>query len=255
MSDYNQLDLRYFLDDLGVMQGDNLFIHSNIGYFGRCDGVLNSNHLCNIFLEELLNSVGNLGSIIVPTFTYSFQNNLVFDPIDKNTNMGFFSNHVLNNEKSIRTIDPAFSVAFISNRSDFFHLNYIENSFGVGSFFEYFDSINGKILNFNLDAGSTYLHYLERVYKAPYRFDKSFTGYLANDPIKKVNTIFVRDLQDNNSHVNFENFTSLALKDKVYRTNSLGRGFGGIITVQGCRDMFENYYLLDNWFLTKKNDA
>ena len=36
---------------------------------------------------------------------------------------------------------------------------------------------NNKVFcNLNFDAGSTFVHYVERSLKVPYRFDKSFSG-------------------------------------------------------------------------------
>ena len=54
-----------------------LFIHSNIGYFGKLDNLKNKDQLYKFF-DVLMDIIGN-GTIIVPTFTYSFQKE-VFDP-------------------------------------------------------------------------------------------------------------------------------------------------------------------------------
>ena len=87
-----------------------------------------------------------------------------------------------------------------------------ENSYGEDSFFDRFYKVGGKICNFNnFDAGSTFVHYVERKLGVPYRFDKTFLGQISNgEKLKKSKgTIFVRILEDG-TQAKFEEFDKIA---------------------------------------------
>ena len=76
------------------------------------------------------------------------------------------------NIDSIRSYDSSYSVLGIGKNALRMIENAPINSFGENSFFERFYQSEEKILNLNFDAGSTLIHYFERLLNVPYRFDK-----------------------------------------------------------------------------------
>ena len=83
---YSINDYILSLKNLGLKKGDNIFIHSNIAFFGPVDihwdflqPGYNEHNIKDFFLEPIFDLIGENGTIVVPTFTYSFTNNLAFD--------------------------------------------------------------------------------------------------------------------------------------------------------------------------------
>ena len=77
---YTYDDLLSALRGAGIREGDDVFIHSNIGFLGRLNGVSSSQELCDRFIQALQEVLGSKGTLVLPTFTYSFCHGEIFDP-------------------------------------------------------------------------------------------------------------------------------------------------------------------------------
>ena len=64
-------DFTQSLKALGVEEGDVLFVHSDIAAFGLL-ATRDRNLLFNSIVHAIEEAVGDEGTIIMPTFTYSF---------------------------------------------------------------------------------------------------------------------------------------------------------------------------------------
>jgi aminoglycoside 3-N-acetyltransferase len=252
-SHYNKADIIKSLSRLPIGSGETLFIHSNIGFFGILDKITDKDTLCQIFFDALMDRVGEHGTIVVPTFTYSFPRNEVFDPNDSNHEMGMFSEWVRKHPNSHRSIDPSYSVVAIGKLSKELTANSPENSFDKESFFGCFLKVNGVVLNFNFDAGSTLLHYIERELNVPYRFDKTFDGYIRQNGKNRFvkNTIYVRFLNSEATAPCFESFSNLAHKEGFFKKQKLGRGNIGCIRATDCKNILVRTLPARPWILTK----
>jgi aminoglycoside 3-N-acetyltransferase len=236
-----------------LRRGDILFLHANIGFFGRAEGVTGSHQLCEMFFDALMDRVGNVGTIVVPTFTYSHPRNQVFNPKTTSSEMGIFAEWIRLHPDAKRSTDPNYSVAAIGQEAELLTNEVPENSFGRNCFFERFLSANGTVLNLNLDAGSTFLHFLERENNALYRFDKSFDGFNyseTNQIMKSKSTIYVRYIHEA-TLPNFENFHNLAKREKKLHCASLGRGAMNLISANNCQAVINSHYSKDPWMLTR----
>ena len=80
-----------------------------------------------------------------------------------------------------------------SLKKDFLKSSYIE-TFGKNSSFELILKNKFKIFCFCCSPNKiTFLHYIEKINKVPYRFDKKFTGILLKNKKKiKQNIIYFR---------------------------------------------------------------
>ena len=225
-------DLDRVLAQLPLERGDVVFSHSNLGFFGKPEGISSMDDMCAMFLDAIFARLGPDGVLVVPTFTYSFPRGEIFDPAETASGMGAFAEWVRLHPDSRRSHDPCYSVAAIGARAAAFTDDAPENSFGPDSFFDRFHEAGGKVLNFNFDAGSTYVHYVERVLGVPYRFDKSFQGILRQDghDTEARSIIWVRYLSDDALEAAFEPFDQLARTCGMFRTAPLGRGAIGLIS-------------------------
>jgi aminoglycoside 3-N-acetyltransferase len=250
MSDYSKSDIKAALDRLPLERGDVIFCHSNLGFFGRAEGISNASSLCEMFFDAIMERLGPNGTLCVPTFTYSFPRGEVYDPEAGAPEMGIFANWV--RVRGWRSPDPSYSVAVVGCLAQELTENAPENSFDRNaSFWSLFHGFGGKVLNLNFDAGSTFIHWVERQLDVPYRFDKTFAGTVRYDGLRTVySTIWVRYLDDA-LEARFEAFDALARERGMFQTERLGRGEMGVISAHDTYRLIEETLPSRPWFLTK----
>jgi aminoglycoside 3-N-acetyltransferase len=254
MADYRYADLRFALDRLPLERGDIVFVHSNIGMFGRCEGVTSGHDLCEMFVGAITERIGPSGTLSVPAFTYSFPRGEVFATGMPAPGMGALAEYVLSHSAAHRSVDPCYSVAAMGGRAHSLVSHVPENSFDdAASFFARFWRYGGKILNLNFDAGSTFVHHVERRLEAPYRFDKAFQGIIRRPSgveWRAKSTIWVRYLDDA-LEARFEAFDKLAREQGKFVTTKLGRGEMGVISAEDTYNLIAETLPKRPWFLTK----
>lgn len=249
---FTEKDIQISLESLPVNKGDLLFIHSNIGFFGRLEGAKDVDSICSSFFKIIKDLIGPEGTIVVPAFTYSFPKGEIFSPERTANDMGIFSEWLRCQADSHRSLDTSYSVIANGKLSCFLTENATDNSFGKDSFFHRFEENDGIILNLNFDAGSTFLHYLEREMLVPYRFDKTFEGRIQGEQEIKKSTIFVRYMDDC-TYPAFELFDRIARKRGKFLTSNLGRGQVGLIRSNHCRDILKEEFRTRPYLLTSGN--
>jgi aminoglycoside 3-N-acetyltransferase len=252
-ADYDRAAIASCLAGLPLGPGDIVFSHSNIGYFGRLDGAKTGTDVAAALAEAILARIAPGGTLVVPTFTYSFPAREVFDVENTASKMGLFAEWVRRQPTAIRSADPCYSVAALGARAVELTADVPENSFGPGSFFDRFHKGSGKILNLNFDAGSTHIHYVERALRVPYRFDKTFHGTIREKgrERKAASVIWVRYLSDDALAAAFEPFDRLARERERFVTAPLGRGSMGVISARDTYDLIAAMLPTRPWFLTK----
>lgn len=253
ISHYTAADLDAALKRLPLAKGDVLFIHSNLGFFGRPEGTETSAQLCNLFFDALLRRIGNKGTLVVPAFTYSFPRRQVFDPTESPAEMGTFAEWLRIHPDARRSCDPCYSVVAVGAEAEALTAQTAENSFAPESFFGRFLDADGVVLNLNFDAGSTFLHYLERKFSVPYRFDKTFEGHIRErgETSLAKSTIFVRYLSSDATAPVFESFHALAQAAGLFVGVGLGRGQMGCIRAEDCQCLLRATLPKRPWLLTR----
>lgn len=169
------------LKQIGACDCKTLFIHSDIQF-----GQINVGIKRREFTATLLNLFDDLGveNIIMPVFTYSFNNEKDFDVRESRSLMGALSESFRKQDGVYRTIDPMCSFAIKGKIAEEFKKFKPENnSLGVGSCYNFLDKQSDvKYLFFGADLADcfTYVHYVERIINVPYRFDKTFSGNITD---------------------------------------------------------------------------
>tara|TARA_Y100000590_G_scaffold459927_1_gene618130 strand:- start:375 stop:1127 length:753 start_codon:yes stop_codon:yes gene_type:complete len=172
--DYNFIDICKALKKANIRKGDNVFCHTNLGFFGKPNRIKDSNSLCKLFYKAIIKVIGKEGTVIVPTFSYSFFKKKIFLNSTK-SETGIFSEYVRNLKGSKRSKDPNFSVAAYGKNKKYFTKTETNDTYAENSFFDKFHKLNGKIVDFNF-LGSTIIHYYERKINVSYRYNKIFFG-------------------------------------------------------------------------------
>src|SRR6266508_191591 len=76
---YTPSDLVAGLQEIGIGHGDTIFVHVCLDRLGQPRGCSTSEQVCELLLSALQEAVGVSGTILVPTYTFSFCRQEIFD--------------------------------------------------------------------------------------------------------------------------------------------------------------------------------
>jgi len=189
-------DIHKVLKDAGIHPGDTLMIHGDsivaaqLRYLHGIDAQMKE------FFNQVINYLGKEGTLIVPTFTYSFTNNESFDVDNSESKVGLFSEHFRKMDGAVRSRNPLFSVAAIGKNQNYMKELSVTESFGENSIFDYLYEVNAKIMNLACDFLITFTHYVEQDVGVSYRSFKTFKGTIVSkEKNEAIETLYyVRDL-------------------------------------------------------------
>lgn len=253
--DFTKSDIIDKLKKVGIQKDDSIFIHSNIGFFGRLEDANNSQEYCKIFKDAIFDVIKENGTLIVPTFSQSFCNDQIFDKdLTKSFECGIFSEFIRQNKNSKRSDDANFSVCAIGGKSDYFTKEVSEYSFGTNSFWDKLWQKNGKICRFNLNPDyNTFIHFVERNLNVSYRYDKEFRGIsiVNGKKMEKKYYHFVRDLENLNHESDLSKLEQKSKDLELLKSEILGRGQITIISTKNMYDVINEEIQKDPNFLVK----
>jgi aminoglycoside 3-N-acetyltransferase len=183
------------LNVVTVQSGDGLLVHSALQLLGRPDGGL------EMVLEALLEAVGSEGTIAVPTFPFTFNRGIDYDPANTpSKGMGAFSEFVRQQPDALRTSHPMQSLAVIGKQAADLARRDTLSAFGDGSAFDRMVQLGFKLLLLGADIqAASIVHYSEQRANVPYRYWKDFSGRIKLEGQWQPRTyrMFVRDLKLN----------------------------------------------------------
>ncbi len=238
------------LKQIGLKKKDNIFIHCDVSLLKKFESAEDMELTCKNLLNAILEVIGPRGTLAIPTYTYSFCKKKIYDVENSKSECGYFSEYCRKLNVSKKYVDPNLSVAIIGEKAFFLAKNPTINSYGKGSFFEKFTKLNGKILNINMDSGTTFVHYFERLLKVDYRKDKKYKGIMISKKKKiKLESIIYLRKDKKLFHANFENLHKVAVKKKYFITNKYGYGHFGLISLTNIKKIVFEYYKKQKNFL------
>ena len=249
---YTRADFVSALRAVGLKGGDTVFSHGNLGFFGYPAEGRMPQEVFQLVRDSFREVIGAEGTLVVPTFTYSFCKGAPFDHARSPSTCGAFTEWARQQPDAHRSRDPLFSVAALGHRAEELTENTPVECFGPGSFWERFFTTAGMICNLNFDAGSTFVHYVERVLDVPYRTNKEFAGeFLVEGRVLPGRAIFFcRDLTQPGTAAAFERFDSIARQRGHARRAQVGRGSVVGIRATAVHDLILDMLPVEPWFLT-----
>ncbi|MBI2287837.1 MAG: AAC(3) family N-acetyltransferase [Chloroflexi bacterium] len=185
--------------ELGLRAGDTVLVHSSFKSFGGVEGGP------QIVIDTLLHILGKDGTLVIPTFTFSFcdqynqTGNGHFDVDQTPSEMGILTEIVRKMPGVKRSINPIYSVAVYGKLANDLASVNDKNVFGKGSIFAKLHELDAKIMIIGLSYNNswTFVHYIEEMEGCDYRYHKSFSGTIVagNKMYKDTFIMRVRDLE------------------------------------------------------------
>lgn len=183
-------------EQVGLRPGDEICVHSSLFHLGTL--MAKPQDFLAGMVAALRESIGPEGTLIMPTFTYSYCNSEIYDMRNSRSHMGILTEYYRKLPECIRTRDPLFSFAISGHSTAAYLQNDVTSCFGKDSVYDVLNRRGGKIVVLGDRAnGYTFGHYVEECMMVSYRFFKTFSGTtITEDGTELQNSIdyFVRKL-------------------------------------------------------------
>jgi aminoglycoside 3-N-acetyltransferase len=251
--DYSQEDLVSGLKSVGIKQGDTVLTYVSFGLLGRLKGGKNSESSSQILLNSFKTVLGENGTLLVPTYTYSFCNNEKYQVEQTPSSIGPFTEFFRQQENVKRSRNPIFSVAGLGPKTTLLLTNLPQTCFGKDCVYDRLTKIGGKICMIGLGLQwATFRHYIEQTIKIPARYSKKFSGNIVeNNQVKhEVWDYFVRKLDDH-CYPDGRRLEKKARELGYCKTSIVGRGEISQIDCKKFLDLGIDMLKQDPWFTVK----
>jgi aminoglycoside 3-N-acetyltransferase len=255
MTDYSYRDVSSAMSRLGIGPGDVLIMHSNIAEFGVPEGGLGSREVCSGFVKAIVDVIGPSGTLVLPTFSYSFgreKTEKIFDVEKTRSTCGSLTEYLRQQTQARRSVEPMLSVAAIGADAEVLTKDVSNICYGAGSVWERLLAARAKICNFNRDPGSTFIHYMESVLSVPYRRDIRMDGSCVIDGQSRPSHVIYtgRDLDDPDAVASRELYFAKVYEAGAARKTEIGKGYVSSISLEDTASVLERELRLDPWLLT-----
>ena len=168
------------LRQAGVEAGDSLYVHSALMSFGKLVRGVKRNAFTGAFIEALQEVVGASGNVMMPTYSYSFCKQEVFDVENTPSTVGLLTEAFRKRPQAMRSVEGIFSSAIEGPDADVF-LPTGPSCFGTDSIFEKLYDRDVKFVFLGETFDLTFIHFVEQRLGIPYRYIKAFPGQVLQD--------------------------------------------------------------------------
>ena len=247
--DVDGIKIEQVLKSIGVGKGDTLFVHSRLFSLGKLGKGLAKKELTESIIGAFFNVIGSEGTLILPTFTFSFCKTGEFDSAKTPSETGVLGEVSRTFSSAIRTAHPIYSVVLFGRNTDYYKNASTTTCFGKGSIFDLIHKKEDvKILFLGLEfPGPSQFHYIEELLNVPYRHMKIFKGTSQGKEIT-VN-FFVRN-QPNQVEIDHHSFLDHCNQHGMLKQHHLGEGIVFLIKEKDFHDCFQKKMKQDsNYFL------
>jgi aminoglycoside 3-N-acetyltransferase len=184
----------------GIRSGDVVMVHSDALVAAQFPP-MSAAARYDLLIDALLTLLGRDGTLVMPTFTYSFSRGETFDVRQSPSTVGAITEHFRHRSGVRRSLNPMFSVAAYGRHADEFAMADPSDCFGEQSAFAQLHVRDGKIVCIGCAFDRiTFIHYVEQQIGVDYRYFKAFEGCVIDaDCMMRTATVrcFVRDLDRN----------------------------------------------------------
>jgi aminopeptidase-like protein/aminoglycoside N3'-acetyltransferase len=217
------------LQELGARPGDVVMLHVNAAALGlHAEG--DTAHAA--LLDAVRSALGPEGTILVPTYTFSFCRQEEFDPATTPTTGGPWSpsagflEYFRRLPDVVRSGDPIHSIAGQGPRAAALLAGVPPTCFGEGSVFHRLVEADALICMIGLGLEeATLRHHTEEIVGVPFRYRKLFTGRVReNGELRKRGWVYNVRILAENGYPDGRRLEAAALERGIARRVTVGSG-------------------------------
>ena len=163
----------------GLEKGDSVLLSSDIMQLTFTSMRNGERFDRDKFLDAILDTIGEEGTLLIPTFNWDFCHGVAFDYHKTPCKTGSLGTVALRHPAFRRTQHPLYSFAVAGKDQQLLCDMQNQSSFGDDSPFGYLERQHGKnvLINLHYTDCFTFVHHCEEVCGVDtYRFQKTFTG-------------------------------------------------------------------------------
>lgn len=227
------------LHAVGVQPGSTILVHPDAMVAAQFDAISSDERL-DLLIGAIETAIGPAGTLLMPTFSYSFTKGEPFDLCNTPSAVGMLTERFRTRSGVRRTLDPIFSFACKGPLAQELCATPVKECLGVDSVFAVLHRLNAFIVDLgcSLTDGGTFVHYAETSRRVDYRYAKTFTGKIilpTGEAIESSVVYNVRDLT-RRSEADLRRLEKRLAEDGKSQTVKVGRS--RIMAVH-ARDLFD----------------
>lgn len=254
--DYEEKDLVSALRSIGIKRGDIVFSHVGMGMLGIPKEGLDQDIISDLIYRAFMEVLGSKGTMLVPTYTYSFCRGETFDVRNSPSTVGYFTEKFRKRPGVRRSLEPIFSVAGIGPKTEALFRDIPMACFGQDCIYERLVKAGTYICNVGVGFRyATFVHYAEQTAGVPYRFMKTFKGkiidYEGNETETEIEYYVRNAVDDETTFPNLRRLEKDVRRKGLCRSSLVGRGE---ITCIRCSDLLRlciEGIKRDPWYLAE----
>jgi len=228
---YTRDDIISAFMDSGLARGDIVFLSTSLGMLGVAEGVSTPDELNQLFLDCIKTVLGPEGTILVPTYSYTFgrstaTDSVIYDPETTPSEIGSFPEFFRKQPGVIRSLDPMISVAGCGPSAYKLFKCLPPTSYGAGCIFDRLTKTKAKCCNIALGPNWTpFVHYVNWLANVPFRYEKLFAGnIMVNGKPRKRTWVYAVRILSEPSLPNTYRLGKMAENAGIWKSAPLGRG-------------------------------
>lgn len=257
--DYTRDDLVRALRATGLGAGDVVFAHVGADTLGRAAGCRTDEETSALLLAALDEVLGSGGTVLVPTYTFSFCRQEPFDVDHTPTEGGPWSTfapfleYFRTRPGTVRSADPIHSVAGRGPLAESLLRDVPPTCFGPGSVFDRLYAAKGKICTIGVGLSeASFQHFVEESVGVPFRYRKLFTGFVRESGReRKTGWVFNVRILGDQSEPHLTHLEDAARAAGICRVAAVGREAIRTVECEPLRELIVRELARDPWFTAR----
>ena len=227
----SKADIRLGLQDIGVAPGDALLVHSSLRSFGYVQGGADA------VIDALLEAVGEQGTVLVPTLTFSILKEVPyrFSATHTRSTTGRITEVFRQRPQARRSLHPVSSAAAIGPHAAYLTANHQDTPCGPGSPYYRIYELGGKVVFFGAALGSNSLfHCAEEIVSPSYLGYTSIENAIVEDMRGRETTFTARryDCFDRGVIRHLGNMEPVFIAHRILRQTTIGESKTFVVDAQ-----------------------
>lgn len=255
---FNREDILAALRAAGLEAGDTAFVSTSLGMLGQAEGAKSADDVNAMALSALLEVVGESGTVLAPTYSYTIGRSrasepALFDPAMTPGEIGPFPEFLRRQPGALRSTDPMMSIAGIGPACAMLFKDLPPTSYGKGCAFARMADLTGmKCVSIGLGPNWTaFIHHADWLAGVPHRYDKLFRGQVRRPDGSLDDTWWVYSVpaRIDQSFANAHRLGAMAVEEGIWRHAPLGRARVYVANYRAYFDFAMKKLAEDPWLL------